>query len=205
MVWASLAFSFVAKGLRDIAVLLSAGGSGVILLKNNMGVPFWNAWIELTIVGAIGVIVLFYGKQLGIIVFPIAKLIGIVPIFLLKQLVIVLIFCAEKILGYQRLIEWWERICQPSTRLIEKLFRKIAKFIDKRKAGMHKGLMKRIPAVTLASNVLPIPVFGEITLIASRTFVGLKAVKFYVAILWLLVNCPIRSFIWCVIVYYILK
>jgi len=206
LLWASLRFPFVAEALRDISTLISAGGPGILVLKNQWGVPFWNAWAELAIVGALGVILLFYGKQLGVILFPIVKLVGFIPMGILKLLSIILIFCAEKILGDRCVARWRETLGRTSSRAMDKLLRNgVARFLGEIKEAMHRGLLKYFPAVALILNILPIPILGEVTLVASRTFVGLSALKRRRAIAWLLVNCLIRSFILCAIVYHFMR
>lgn len=89
--------------------------------------------------------------------------------------------------------------------LIKKFSRNgVMRFIRRYKEWLQKGLLKRAPLLTLIINAVPIPIpfFGDVTLVAIRSFVGLDVLRYRTAVLCIFANCLIRSYIWCVITYH---
>lgn len=176
-----------------------------------------DSTISLTVVGFLGIFLLFFGRQLGeILAFGVKKFrlllwkLGELALgkLCVEGVRVVLNYYAEQLFRRaEKLMS--SLIGQKSARIVTNVLKgkgwpKNGKptVIDRLRTMLHRGLISKTPWLAVALTVLPVPIVGEIILIIVRTFVWAGSMKFRTAIICLAITCPIRSYLWCVLVVY---
>lgn len=213
--WASLTFPYVGTLVRNVGIVIPSS-AGVAVLQS-WSVSLMDSVISLTIVGFLGIFLLFFGRQIGEILALGVKILkwclwkladGAIGKLYIEGLRLALnyyverwFYCTETILSF------W--IGQKTAHIIVSIIsgkglprNGTMTFIEKFKAAMHKGLLKKTPWLAVILSVLPIPVVGEVVLIAIRTFVWAGSMNFRTAMICLAITCPIRSYLWCALIVY---